>query len=95
MAEREQMILDTIAQRLETLAYYQTPTKQTCREAANIIANLRDSKGNRLLGVIAEDQSLPKNPHSLAIDQLPETRVAYKQAQQDMLNANFMKVVKG
>ena len=34
---------------------------------------------------IVKEIELPKNPHSIAVDRMPETRRAYGEAQQDMI----------
>ena len=59
------------------------------RGAADAILNLTDSKGNKLLGVIAEDQSVPKELHGI----MQYHRVASSTIKL-MLNANFVKLVK-
>ena len=66
-------------------------------ETADAILNLRDSKGNRLLGVIAEDQTPPENPWEdhvhLGIGKYDGLyRERYFEAQQDMLAAGFVKI---
>lgn len=95
MTEREQVTVSEITAIIND--YFRTDWGED-RDAANEILNITDSAGNKLLGIIAEDQSLPRNKIQ-DIDVLGNNKPslsarAYSQARQDMLNANFVKLVK-
>jgi len=95
MTEREQMVRKRMTIQLANfLLAVQggrlTGTQLECERTATEFLNFTDSKGNKLLGIIAEDQSLPKNPYVYPSHEAS----IYLVAKQDMLNANFMKVVK-
>lgn len=103
MTEREQETIEVMARWLYRYGLNEAeenPTWENLREAhreallddAQALTNLKDSKGNKFLGIMAEDQNKPffrDMPSSLAETQYQD---GYKQAQQDMLKAGFTKI---
>jgi len=45
------------------------------------------------IAVVRRRGELPGNPHGIAVDRDPETREAYKEAQQKMLKAGYVQEV--
>jgi len=100
MTKREQMAIEQIAKvlkRFEKTSFY--PYSSSVTEATSTeILNLTDSEGNKLLAVIAKDQSTPENPYAPDFEPDIQTvairSAAYNNAQQDMLKDNWLKIEK-
>jgi len=101
MTEREQMVIDAIAKTIFKDGDSSEPpgweflkhAREKYRKIAQEISNLTDSEGNKLLGIIDPDQSLP-NP----LVPNCQKRIGYARGlhsgQNAMVNMGFVKVIK-
>ena len=87
MTKREQMVREEISQILINNRFGLISTAGAIPQ----ILKLADSKGNKLVGIIAEDQSVPDN---LVWQRNERHFEAYCAGRVDMLNAGFVKLIK-